>query len=198
MYVSSTPGSKLHWASQVPALPGKCRARWDSGASSARSVRHRHTSAVSLGHGDPHQDLHLPDQTQNGLCSYEHRHKVDPGDLFSRYCQVPPSQKGRWTREWNYSNPVQHFPPLTVCPLFALCLFSFQGEAGVGLYGGRVGHTRLWVSVHPRCWHDVLCWQPPQEWVTDFIYSSLHNLYHNVPNCQPYVCLLSTCSVLSD
>lgn len=41
----------------------------------------------------------------------------------------------------------------------------FQREADFRLLWHGAGDSRLWLPVHPCCWHDVLRWQPPQKWV---------------------------------
>lgn len=78
--------------------------------------------------------------------------------------------------------PINHRIQLNTCTsnsLMFVCVFLiFQREAGFGLYRDRVGHNRLWLSVHSCCWHDALCRQPPQEWVIvqdryTFLFSTL-------------------------
>lgn len=55
---------------------------WVTGSSAACSVCHRNADAAAVHPGDPHQDSHVPDQTQDGLHTHRRRRKVRHRELF--------------------------------------------------------------------------------------------------------------------
>lgn len=71
-----SPGSELPRPPEVRPRTEPAVRRRDAASSPARSVRHRLADAAAVHPGDPHQDAHLPDQTQAGLHSHGHRHQV--------------------------------------------------------------------------------------------------------------------------
>lgn len=172
---------------EVPAWTEPASRKRRKGPVTARTFCHRDSSAAAVHPGDQDQEHDLQNQTQAGLHAsglwrkvIMHLHTPSPHSYsfacISDFCEdtaIAPGLKC-YIHVVGASYLIElacdHLKIIQLdmdvsCGVYREQCFGLhvQGEDRAGVHGGWTAGTRIWLSVHPRSRHVVLCREPCQK-----------------------------------